>query len=47
MKPRVVLDTNVLISALIWVGKPSKILDAVKRGKVELILSNEILMEFV
>ena len=47
MKPRVVLDTNVLISALIWVGKPSKILDAVKRGKVELILSKEILMEFV
>jgi putative PIN family toxin of toxin-antitoxin system len=41
-----VLDTNVLISALIRDGKPRKLLLEMVRGKADLILSREILEEF-
>jgi len=41
-----VLDTNVLISALIRDGKPRKLLLEMVRGKADLILSKEILEEF-
>jgi putative PIN family toxin of toxin-antitoxin system len=43
---RVVLDTNVLISALAFPGsKPDQILERVRRGELQLILSPFILAE--
>jgi uncharacterized protein len=43
---RVVIDTNVLISAIFFKGKPDVILDAWRFGKLEIILSAEILNEY-
>lgn len=44
---KIVLDTNVLISALVFPGgKPDKILDRVRQGEMELVLSPFILSEF-
>ena len=42
---RIVLDTNVLISALLFGGNPREILDRVTRGEVMLCLSEPILTE--
>jgi uncharacterized protein len=42
---RIVLDTNVLISAFLWGGKPKIILDRVFDGKDQLFISKEILDE--
>jgi len=42
---RVVVDTNVLVSALLWPGNPSRILDAVLDNRLELCLSEELLAE--
>ncbi len=42
---RIVLDTNVLISALLFGGNPREILDRVIRGEVILYLSEPILTE--
>jgi putative PIN family toxin of toxin-antitoxin system len=44
--PRIVLDTNVLVSALIKHGKPRTLLRGIARGKYHLILSRQILDEF-
>jgi putative PIN family toxin of toxin-antitoxin system len=41
----VVLDTNVLISAIVFGGKPRLILEMVIRGEIDLILSDPILQE--
>jgi len=43
---RVVLDTNVLVSALFFGGVPGRILDAWRDGKVQIVLSAEILDEY-
>lgn len=43
---KIVLDTNVLVSALIKSGKPRKLLFEIIQRKHELILSREILEEF-
>src|SRR3989344_3266179 len=43
--PKVVLDTNVLISALIFGGKPKKILINSKEKKVKAFISAPILLE--
>lgn len=44
---RVVLDTNVLLSALAFPGsRPDQVLQRVRRGEVELFLSPFILAEF-
>jgi len=41
---RIVLDTNVLLSALVFPGsKPDEVLACVRRGEVELFLSPFIL----
>lgn len=45
-KIRVVLDTNILISAIGWEGKPGKILEMSVRGEIALILSPALLNEF-
>ncbi|MES1256432.1 MAG: putative toxin-antitoxin system toxin component, PIN family [Acidobacteriota bacterium] len=42
---KVVADTNVLVSALVFGGKPQAILDLAHDGGVELFISNEILAE--
>ncbi len=40
-KEKVVLDTNILISALGWTGKPRKIFDMCVDGQSELIISQK------
>ena len=42
---KTVLDTNVLVSGLLWRGHPSRILDAVLDNRVELCLSEYLLAE--
>jgi uncharacterized protein len=43
---KVVVDTNTLISGSLWQGPSARFLEAAARGKVELILSPELLAEF-
>lgn len=43
---RVVLDTNVLISAIFFSGPPSRILSAWLEDKFDLVVSTEILEEY-
>ncbi len=43
---RVVLDTNVLISGLLFSGPPSMIIQAWRNGKIEILVSPEILEEY-
>jgi len=42
----VVIDTNVLISATLFGGNPEKILDMAQEGRINLLISNEMLDEF-
>lgn len=42
---KVVLDTNVIVSALVFGGKPREVLRLVIEGKLELYLSKEIIDE--
>lgn len=44
-KPKVVLDTNVIISGLNFRGSPRKILDLIRKGQIELYISFFILEE--
>lgn len=44
-KMKVVLDTNVIISILLWKGKTRKILDLTQNGKVDIITSDKIITE--
>ena len=43
---RVVLDTNILISGVLHIGKPSKILDLALQNRIEVIASIPIIEEF-
>jgi putative PIN family toxin of toxin-antitoxin system len=43
--PRVVLDTNVIVSGLGWRGAPAAILDAVGDGRLALVTSAPLLAE--
>lgn len=43
---RVVIDTNVLLSGLLWRGAPHALLQAARIGTVELVLSEALLDEF-
>lgn len=43
---KVVLDTNALISAVIFGGKPDQILNLARTGKIQLFISPAILAEF-
>lgn len=43
--PKVVLDTNVLVSALHFGGRPRELLDLARHGHFELFLSSFILKE--
>ncbi|HTE57914.1 MAG TPA: putative toxin-antitoxin system toxin component, PIN family [Verrucomicrobiae bacterium] len=44
-KPRVVVDTNVLISALVFGGKPRLVIDLLSEGAFDAVVSVEILTE--
>ena len=46
-KKKVVIDTNTLISAFGWGGKPLEIVKLVVEGRHELILSLKQLEEFI
>jgi uncharacterized protein len=43
---RVILDTNVFISGVFFGGPPYRILEGWRDGKVQLVLSHEILEEY-
>jgi putative PIN family toxin of toxin-antitoxin system len=42
---RVVIDTNVLISAIFWGGKPKRLLNAVRRREMIFLVSESLLEE--
>ena len=42
---RLVLDTNVVVSGLLWNGIPSALLDAARIGEIELFTSTRLLAE--
>ena len=44
---RVVLDTNVFVSAVFFGGPPGKILAAWRDGVIEVVVSREIVQEYV
>ena len=44
---RVVFDTNVLISALITTGKPKELFQHAVKGHVQLVISKNLLQEFI
>ncbi len=43
---RIVLDTNVFVSGVFFAGPPFKILEAWRDGRVKLLVSREILIEY-
>jgi putative PIN family toxin of toxin-antitoxin system len=45
--PRIVLDTNVLISALLFRGLPSRLVPLWQKGKVTLLISSQVLKEYL
>ncbi len=45
MTPRVLCDTNVLVSAFIAGGPPSRVVEAAIEGRVELVLADPVLDE--
>lgn len=46
-RPRFFLDTNVLVSAVLFGGVPGRLVDAVRDGRVEGIVSLHVFAEFV
>ena len=42
---RVVLDTNVVVSALIWGGTPERLIEAAGDGLLELVTTEELIAE--
>jgi len=43
---RIVIDTNVIISALFYGGLPNTLLELVAKGRVKPVASNEIISEY-
>jgi uncharacterized protein len=47
-EPRLVVDTNIIVSGLITTGTlPAKVLDAVHDKKIILLISDEVLIEYL
>lgn len=42
---RLVLDTNVVASGLLWNGTPAQLIDAVQAGEIEVFTSRVLLAE--
>jgi len=47
LSPRIVLDTSVLISALLFKGLPSRLIPLWQKGKVTVLISSQVLKEYV
>jgi putative PIN family toxin of toxin-antitoxin system len=45
MRPRVFIDTNTLVSGLLFVGNESRLLDLALSGRVKLVLSEQVIEE--
>ena len=43
---KVIIDTNVLVSGIFFTGPPSQILQSWKNGKIEIVISADILSEY-
>ena len=43
---RLVIDTNVLLSGLLWSGTPRLLFECVRSGKVDLLMSQVLMDEF-
>jgi putative PIN family toxin of toxin-antitoxin system len=43
---RIVIDTNVLLSAFLWGGTPQRLIEAVRSNAAELVISQALLDEF-
>jgi len=43
---RIVIDTNVLLSAFLWGGTPQRLIEAVRNNTAELVISQALLEEF-
>ncbi len=44
-EPKIVLDTNVWVSALLWGGKPAEIIQKAEQGKVSILITEDIIAE--
>jgi uncharacterized protein len=44
--PRIVLDTNVLISALLFSGPPNRLVTLWQEGRIVLLVSKDVLVEY-
>lgn len=44
---KIVLDTNVLMSGIFFTGPPYRILDAWRKGTIQIVLSSEIIREYL
>ena len=44
---KIVIDTNALVSGSLWSGYPGRLLDAVKAGKLTLVQTPQLWVEFV
>ncbi len=44
---RITVDTNILVSATFWNGASEKIIEKVEKKEIQLVLSKEIIDEFV
>ena len=44
---KIVLDTNVWLSGIIWDGEASKIIEKAEKGDIQIIISEDILSEIV
>src|SRR5437764_11029594 len=44
---KIIIDTNVFMSGIFWSGPPAKIFDAWQSEKIDLVLSTDILGEYI
>ena len=44
---RIVLDTNTIVSAIGWKGAPRKVIDLCIDNKIQIILSIDLIDEFI
>ena len=44
---KIVLDTNILVSGIFWVGVPAKLLEYWHKDKVQVLASEPILAEYL
>ena len=43
---KLLLDTNTLLSGTLWTGLPSRLIEAIERGRANLVMSAALLAEF-